>query len=143
MALSSEADELLRATKKALAETEAKLKIAQAKIVRQDAEDAIARSGASSTHLLALNMAAVGRVAANGHGVEYDRGGRWLDRDAYIAELKRDPETARFFVGAVPKTPSFAASDNPFSRKTFNLTRQMALIRSNPDLAAQLRSEAD
>lgn len=143
MTLKFEADELLRATKKALAETEAKLKFAQARIVRRDAEDAITRSGASASAVLAHNMAAVGRVAANGIDVEYDCGGRWLDRDGYIAALKRDSETSRFFAGALPKKSPSSLEPNPFSRSSWNLTEQMREIRSNPDRAAQLRREAD
>ena len=143
MSLSSGADELLRATKKALAEAEAKLQIAHAMIVRQDAEDAIARSGASSPSVLAYNMAAVGRIASNGRDVEYDRAGLWLDRDAFVAELKRDPETSRFFAGAIPETSPAPMRANPFSRATFNLTQQMKIIRENPDLAARLRREAE
>ncbi len=143
MSLSIGADELLRATKKALADSEAKLKQAHSKIVRQDAEDAITRSGASSSRLLADNMAAVGRVAENGRDVEYDCGGRWLDRDAYVSELKRDAETARFFAGAITKKSPTSLGPNPFSRSTWNLTQQMRLIRENADEAARLRREAD
>lgn len=143
MPLNVEAEKLLRATRKTLAQAEADLKIARLEIVRRDADDAIGRSGASCAALLADAMAAAGRISENGRDAEYHRGGRWLDRNAYVAELKRDPETARFFAGAVPKAAPLSTTANPFSRKTFNLTTQMRLIREDPDRAAELRREAD
>ncbi|MFA5958765.1 hypothetical protein [Hyphomicrobium sp.] len=143
MSLSIGTDELLRATKKALADSEVKLKQAHSKIVRQDAEDAITRSGASSSRLLADNMAAVGRVAENGRDVEYDVNGRWVDRDTYVSDLRRSEDTSKFFADAVAKKSPVVLRDNPFSRASFNLTKQMQLIREDPDLAARLRREAD
>lgn len=142
MTISREVDEKVRALQRALADKEAALRTFQREIIRRDAEEAITRSGASAPAALAFNMGAAGRIAGNGRDIEYFHGGRWLNSDAYVTALKHDPETARFFVGAVPRKPSPSLQPNPFARATWNLTEQMRLIRTDPDRAAMLRRES-
>lgn len=143
MSLNKEADELLRATKQQLAATETKLKLAHTKIVRQDAEDAITRSGASSPGILAHNMSAAGRVSEDGRSVEYNLDGRWVSRETYLSALRHDANTSKFFAGTTPKKTTQLSETNPFSKRHWNLTEQMRIIRGDPDRAAALRREAE
>jgi hypothetical protein len=64
----------------------------------------------------------------------------------FLAGLHGNPETRRFFVssGNPIRLPQGASllTQNPFSKRHWNLTRQMLLQRDDPEYAEQLERHA-
>lgn len=81
------------------------------------------------------------------HEVKYlDQAGAEADLTTYLAGLYRQPETKRFFVGSggsirLPQGASLL-TNNPFSKRTRNITQQMLVQRDDPQYAAQLERHA-
>lgn len=119
----------------------------EAAFVKANAELAV-RDAGGSPFLLVPHLAAVGRARLNRNDkfvVEYQRGSDWLSADEFIEHLKAD-ETLRKAFGK-PTTdplPNKSKQRNPYKKgPAFNLTDQMRLEKTNPLLAARLKSEAE
>jgi hypothetical protein len=87
------------------------------------------------------------RVLGANHELKYlDQNGAEADLTAYLAELYQKPETKRFFScsGRPIRLPQGASmlTQNPFSKKHWNVTRQMLLHRDDPRYAEQLAQYA-
>lgn len=120
----------------------------EAAYVKADAELAVRNAGGNPM-LLVPHLTAAGRARLNRNGrfdAEYLRGNSWLTSDEFIEHLRADETLKKAFVtkptsGNRPKAP---VGSNPFRKgASFNLTRQMAIERADPALAAKLKSEAD
>ncbi|MGC0391107.1 hypothetical protein [Bradyrhizobium sp. USDA 241] len=86
-------------------------------------------------------------VTGGGHAIKYlDQDGSEADLTAYLAELYRQPETKRFFTpsGRPIRLPQGASllTQNPFSKRHWNVTKQMLLQRDDPQYAQQLERYA-
>lgn len=62
------------------------------------------------------------------------------DCNYLVERIKRSPDTAYLFKAS--ESTVIGVADNPWRKESFNLTRQGEIIKSNPSLAEQLRSEA-
>jgi hypothetical protein len=86
-------------------------------------------------------------VAGGGQSLKYlNQEGAEDDLTAYLADLYRTPETKRFFSsnGSPIRLPHGASllTQNPFSKKHWNITKQMLLHRDDPQYAEQLERYA-
>ncbi|QOZ74095.1 hypothetical protein XH83_00660 [Bradyrhizobium sp. CCBAU 53351] len=86
-------------------------------------------------------------IPGGGHSLKYlDQDGAEADLTAYLACLYSTPETRRFFSsnGAPLRLPHGASllTQNPFSKRHWNVTKQMLLQRDDPQYAQQLERYA-
>ena len=86
-------------------------------------------------------------VLGGGHSLKFlDREGAEADLTAYLADLYSTPETRRLFSssGSPIRLPQGASllSQNPFSKRHWNVTKQMLLHRDDPQYAQQLERYA-
>ncbi|WP_407149868.1 hypothetical protein [Bradyrhizobium sp. ORS 86] len=105
----------------------------------QEGEDALVDHFADR---LVLN-----RVLGGGHALKYlDQDGSEADLTAYLAGLYQRPETSRFFgsSGRPIRLPQGASllTQNPYSKRHWNVTKQMLLHRDDPQYAEQLERYA-
>lgn len=105
----------------------------------QEGEDALVEH---FTDRLVLN-----RHLGGGHEMKYlDQEGSPADLTTYLAGLYQQAETKRFFASsgrpiALPQGASLL-TQNPFSKRSWNLTQQMLLYRDDPRYAEQLEHHA-
>lgn len=83
-------------------------------------------------HLLVLTA---GDVKDDGF---YFKGESGLSADAYFERLRQHPDFSPLMGSNGTKT----TDGNPWSKESFNLTKQMQLTRENPSLAAELKKQA-
>lgn len=87
------------------------------------------------------------RRLGGGHEMKYlDQDGSEADLTTYLAGLYQDEETKRFFASsgkpiALPQGASLL-TQNPFSKRSWNVTQQMLLYRDDPRYAEQLERHA-
>lgn len=121
----------------------------EAAFIDADARAAIAQRRAQSLFLQpVLTAAGVVRDDASGRKVvRYEHRNGWLDADEYLDALRLEPDFAPAFADArspnagQPAKPAYTRP-NPFAKRTFSLTEQMRLQKTDPELAARLKSEA-
>jgi hypothetical protein len=86
-------------------------------------------------------------VLGGGHALKYlEQDGSEADLTTFLAGLYGNPETKRFFAssGNPIRLPHGASllTQNPFSKKHWNITKQMLLQRDDPQYAQQLERYA-
>lgn len=87
------------------------------------------------------------RRLGGGHEMKYlDQNGLEADLTTYLAGLYQHEETKRFFASsgkpiALPQGASLL-TQNPFSKRSWNVTQQMLLYRDDPQYAEQLERHA-
>jgi hypothetical protein len=105
----------------------------------QEGEDALVEH---FTDRLVLN-----RRLGGGHEMKYlDREGSEADLTIYLAGLYQRAETKKFFASsgrpiALPQGASLL-TQNPFTKRSWNVTQQMLLYRDDPRYAEQLEHHA-
>ncbi|QCS48147.1 hypothetical protein FEK30_01130 (plasmid) [Picosynechococcus sp. PCC 11901] len=73
----------------------------------------------------------------------YLRGESGLSAKEFVERLKLDSNWDFHFKHSKPSSKSSDSNQkNPFSKETFNLSEQMKLMKSNPELADRLKREA-
>lgn len=96
---------------------------------------AIAGRAKNINHVLAL---AEGDIRG---GAFYFRGESGLSASEYVARIEQHPDYAHLFGGGNGGTGT--KENNPFKRgPSFNLTKQMEIMKKDPSLAAELKKQA-
>jgi hypothetical protein len=111
-------------------------------VARRDAYACAEASGANPILAVPIMMADA-RTLSTGRAieVEYRSGSDWLSGTEYLQKLRADPDFRRMFADeAKPKAPPSSALRNPWLKSDFNLTEQMRIRKSDPDLAARLEA---
>jgi len=119
--------------------------------MRTSALGAISQAGAINAEQMLMLMQSNLKKADDGRVIILD-GGVEQDLNVYLAKLKNPGSgfehhfkpSSSAGMGAKPNTSTASAAgmSNPYADATFNLTRQMTLEESDPQLAAVLKREA-
>jgi ribosomal protein L15 len=144
-----------------LAERDGKLSKLQQSLVNREVEAALATAIAEAEGSAKLLMPHLrGRVEASidadgnvtmtvkgAAGQTTGEDGKPLTLKALIAEAKKDPDFGAAFKahqasGAGNRAGNGKAGENPFATATLSVTKQMQLIKANPDLARTLAKDA-